>query len=124
MKQLQQFFMMITLAIIIAGCGNTSTTNEEISIMLTITDHTSQTTISEDEITLQAGTTLLSVLEDNYNVEVTDEGFLTAIEEYEQDPGVNMYWTYEVNGEMVNEGIANYQVEDEDHITFDLQVIE
>ncbi|MRI68663.1 DUF4430 domain-containing protein [Gracilibacillus thailandensis] len=124
MKQIKRLFMITILATVLTACGNTSTTAEEVSISLTITDQTTNTTISEDDFTVQAGTSLQTVLEENYDVEVTDDGFLTAIEGHQQNTDENIFWTYEANGEMVNEGIADYQVEDEDHITFDLQVIE
>ncbi|WP_018934509.1 DUF4430 domain-containing protein [Gracilibacillus lacisalsi] len=124
MKQIKRLFIITILATVMTACGNTSTTDEEVSISLTITDQTTNTTISEDDFTVQAGTSLQTVLEENYDVEVTDEGFLTAIEGHQQNTDENTFWTYEANGEMVNEGIADYQVEDEDHITFDLQVIE
>ncbi|WP_163582762.1 DUF4430 domain-containing protein [Gracilibacillus saliphilus] len=124
MKQIKRLFIITILATVMTACGNTSTTAEEVSISLTITDQTTNTTISEDDFTVQEGTSLQTVLEENYDVEVTDEGFLTAIEGHQQNTDENIFWTYEANGEMVNEGIADYQVEDEDHITFDLQVIE
>ncbi|MGP4041374.1 DUF4430 domain-containing protein [Gracilibacillus sp. D59] len=124
MKHIKQLFIITILAILMTACGNSTTSEDDISISLTITDQTSNTTISDEDFTVQPGTTLLTILEDNYDVEVTDEGFLTAIEGHAQDTGANIFWTYEANGEMVNEGIADYQVEDEDHITFDLQVIE
>ncbi|QGH34829.1 DUF4430 domain-containing protein [Gracilibacillus salitolerans] len=124
MKQIKKIFIITILAIVMTACGNTSATDEEVSISLTITDQTTNTTISDDDFTVQSGTPLLTILENNYDVKVTDDGFLTAIEGYQQDTDESIFWTYEANGEMVNEGIADYEVEDEDHITFDLQVIE
>ncbi|WP_208588130.1 DUF4430 domain-containing protein [Gracilibacillus suaedae] len=124
MKQIKHLVIITILAIVMTACGNTSTTDEEVSISLTITDQTSDTTVSEDELTVQAGASLQTVLEENYDVEVSDDGFLTAIEGHQQNTVENIFWTYEANGEMINKGIAEYQVEDGDHITFDLQVIE
>ncbi|WP_175495380.1 DUF4430 domain-containing protein [Gracilibacillus orientalis] len=124
MKHMKQLIIITILAIVMTACGNSTTSDEEVSISLTITDQTSDTTISDEDFTVQSGTTLQTILEDNYEVEVSDDGFLTAIEDYQQDTEENIFWTYEANGEIVNEGIADYQVEDEDHITFDLHEVE
>ncbi|WP_058307546.1 DUF4430 domain-containing protein [Gracilibacillus massiliensis] len=124
MKKITQLLSIIILAILLAGCGEDEATTEEVSVQLTITDQISDTTISDENITVESETTLLTVLEDNYDVEVSEEGFLTAIEGHQQNMEENHYWMYEINGEMANVGIADYQVKDEDHITFDLKKTE
>ncbi|UOQ47545.1 DUF4430 domain-containing protein [Gracilibacillus caseinilyticus] len=126
MKQFKQLLIVIILAVVMTACGNTGTNVAEgdINVSLTITDQITNKTISEESYTVTSGTTLEDLLQDNYEVEVTEDGFLTSINGHEQNVEENEYWTYEANGEMVSEGIADYEVQDEDDITFDLQIIE
>ncbi|UOQ85912.1 DUF4430 domain-containing protein [Gracilibacillus salinarum] len=126
MKQFKQLLMITILALMMTACANTGgdEAEGEINVSLTITDQITDKIISEESYTVTAGTTLEDLLQDHYEVEVTDDGFLTSIDGHEQDMEKNEYWTYEANGEMVSKGIADYEVQDEDDITVDLQVIE
>ncbi|SHN20122.1 DUF4430 domain-containing protein [Gracilibacillus kekensis] len=124
MKKITQILSIIVLTILLAACGEDEAITEEVNVQITITDQTSDTQISNENITVESETTLLTVLEENYNVEVSEEGFLTAIEGHQQNIEEKHYWMYEINGEMANVGIADYEVKDEDHITFDLKATE
>lgn len=129
MKSMIRITVLFLTILLLTACSNdaeNSQTNskEEITISLTITDHTSDTVIDDSEYTVEDETILIDVLDDNYKIEITEEGFLTSIEGASQDETENIYWLYEINGEMVNEGVTEYQVKDEDEITFDLQELE
>lgn len=133
MKNIKFLVLTILTLFMLAACAsneendqteNNETGTEEINITLTITDNTTNNTIDESEYTVEDGTVLIDVLEENYEVEVTDEGFLTGIEGASQNETENIYWLYEVNDEMPNEGVSDYVVEDQDDITFDLQELE
>ncbi|GAE91324.1 transporter [Gracilibacillus boraciitolerans JCM 21714] len=126
MKKIIQFLSVIVIAIFLGACGNEEkqSTSEEVNVHVTITDQTSDSTISDENFTVQADTNLLTVLEDNYEVEVSEDGFLTAIEGHKQEVEKGVYWLYEVNGEMASVGISDYLIKDQDHITFDLEATE
>lgn len=129
MKHNFKMTILFSVFLFIAAC-NTETpetdTNQqdEVTISLTITDHTTDTVIDEAEYSVTNETILLDILDENYSIEVTEEGFLTTIEGASQNADENIFWLYEVNGEMANEGIAEYEVKDEDEITLDLQELE
>lgn len=132
MKYMKRITLLFLSIVLLTACSNDtentetndSNSKDEVTISLTITDHTSDTVIDESAYTVEEGTILIDILDDNYEIEVTEEGFLTSIEGASQNENENIYWLYEVNGEMANEGVTEYGVKDEDEITFDLQELE
>ncbi|MDX8046090.1 DUF4430 domain-containing protein [Gracilibacillus sp. S3-1-1] len=124
MKKLTTIFIVTIVAIVLSACSNDQAGASEITITLEINDLTSETVISDEELQVVENTTVLSILEEHHDVEVQDGGLLTAIDGYERDTTKNIHWLYEVNGEMVSVGANEYQVKDNDHITFDLQKLD
>ncbi|GAB2574302.1 DUF4430 domain-containing protein [Gracilibacillus alcaliphilus] len=137
MDWLKRLSVITVLLLGLAACGNPDTTNqsensdsaneavEEVTISLTITDQTTDTVIGDEEYTVEEGTDLLTVIEENYDqVEVTDDGFLTSIEGHQQDVDNNIYWLYQVNGEDGTVGMAEYEAREQDKISINLQSLE
>jgi len=73
-----------------------------------------------EEVTVPEGTYLLDVMHDTYDVEEAD-GFISAIEGYEQDADAGRYWLYYINDEMPSVGAAEYELEDGDQIEWRLE---
>ena len=63
---------------------------------------------------------LLDVLKENFAVEESD-GFITSIEGIEQDVDEKIGWIYFINDEMAMVGAAEYELEANDEVNFDLQ---
>ncbi|WP_066193146.1 MULTISPECIES: DUF4430 domain-containing protein [Gracilibacillus] len=133
----RRFMIGIILLVGLAACGdsenpdNQQDTNtsdeavEEVNVSITISDHSSDTVISDEELQVESGSDILTILQENYEqVELTNEGFLTGIEGHQQDEENNVYWVYEVNGEMANVGMSEYEVSDQDEITLSLEKME
>lgn len=72
------------------------------------------------EVVAPEGMFLLDIMEENYEIEATEEGFMTAIEGQAQDTDAGMYWLYYVNDEMPSVGAAEYVPELADHIEWRL----
>lgn len=88
----------------------------EATIIITTTDGlVAKTTVSFDE-----ETTLLNAMEENFDVEIQDELFITSIEGYSQSAEDNLWWVYESNEEMVTVGADEYILIDEDVIEWEL----
>ncbi|MCC5894216.1 MAG: DUF4430 domain-containing protein [Alkalibacterium sp.] len=77
--------------------------------------------VSEDTIEIAEDTTLMELMQQHYDIVVTDDGFIEAIEGIEQDPEEKMFWVYEVNDEMVNEGAGDFIPAENDLITWELK---
>lgn len=71
------------------------------------------------EIEVVENSYLLDVLKEHYTIEEKD-GFIEAIEGFNQNPSENIYWVYTVNGEFAEVGAADYQLTDGDQVIWTL----
>ncbi len=129
MNKWYSIFTAMVLAIgVLAGCGaqqeeeETSTTEEEQAEELTVDVQISEgdEMIAEDEFKVEEGTTLMEVMESNYEVEQT-EGFINSIEGIPTNEEEKMAWMYTINGEEVMVGANEYELEDGDEVLFNYQ---
>ncbi|MYL48422.1 DUF4430 domain-containing protein [Halobacillus litoralis] len=120
---------MILAVAVLAGCGaqeekESSATQEEqvqeVTVQVQVSKNDGEEMMAEDEITVEKGTTLMEVMEDNYEVEQT-EGFINSIEGIAGNQEEKMAWMYTINGEEAMVGANEYEVEDGDEIVFDYQ---
>lgn len=104
--------------------GQTSETEQEEAVSITISEDNGAEIIAEEEIPVEEGDILFNVMEENFEVEATEDGFITSIEGVSQDEENGKYWMYEVNGEMAEVGAQEYELSPGDEVTFDLQAME
>lgn len=97
--------------------------NEEITeeVAFTISKDNGEEIIAEEEIAVEEGAILLDVLQENFEVELTEQGFITAINGSEQDEEAGVYWMYDVNGEAALVGAGEYELQPGDEVVFDLR---
>lgn len=76
------------------------------------------------ELEVEEDLDLMSIMEMNYDISATEEGFMTAIEGYEQDEAEGLYWLYYINDEMAEVGAADYIPEESDLIEWNLEAID
>lgn len=74
---------------------------------------------SSKELKVEEGQNLLEVMEENYEI-IAKDGFISAIEGYEQNKKEGKYWLYTINGEQATVGASDYIVEDQDIIVWNL----
>lgn len=131
MKKYIHLFMLFFLsATILIGCGQTDTPEETITkveeqveeITLTISTDNGEEVVSSETVEIEEGAILMDVLVDNYEIESTNDGFITSIEGIEQND--NKYWMYEVNDEQASVGASEFELKPGDDVVFDLHVIE
>ncbi|RDY70133.1 DUF4430 domain-containing protein [Halobacillus trueperi] len=130
MKKWNTLLTAMILAVgMLAGCGTqegseTSATQEEqvqeVTVQVQLSKNDGAEMIAEDEITVEEGTTLMEVMEDNYEVEQS-EGFINSIEGIAGNQEEKMAWMYTINGDEAMVGANEYEVEDGDEIVFDYQ---
>lgn len=131
---LSKLFLLLSAGLILAGC-NTDTTEapeetdtvenvqgvEEVSATFEV--EIDEETLEElsQEVTVPEGTTVLEVMNENYDIVDAGSGFISSIEGYEQDVDAERYWMFYVNDEMPTVGAADYEIEEGDHIEWRLE---
>lgn len=150
MKKLYTIFAVIFMVLgLLAGCGqteqpqsgtegqeepaqtesdNTSTDTagqdqpvetETDTVSITIKD--GEETLTEKEVPIEEGAVLLDVMEENFQVEATEDGFITSLEGVSQNEEEGKYWLFDINGEPSPVGAAEYELQPGDEIVFTLQ---
>lgn len=118
--------MLVMSLALLVGCGTNNTgtdaTTDTTSAVETAQDfEVSVTVFNEEEevthktLTVEAETNLMTALQDNFEI-IEDNGMITAIDGLEQDADEGFYWTYTINGEMVNTGANDTILEADDEI--------
>lgn len=128
-------FLLATV-LTLTACGETNQTavNESSAIVSSEVEGTTTETLSTSiviqeegkvlsnfskELKFEEGQNLLEVMKENYDVTDKD-GFISDIEGYEQDEKEGKYWLYTINGEQATVGAADYELEDQDIIEWNL----
>lgn len=138
MKKLYVSLLSFILAFgILAGCNQEESSpsnteskqnNEEMeeTVSFTISVDNGSKELAQEEVTIEEGALLLDVLQENFEVEVTEEGYITSIEGVTQDVGDHegKWWMYEVNGEFAEVGAAEFELNAGDKVVFDLHGME
>lgn len=130
MKKIYGVLIAILLTFSLVGCNNpnkensTNATNENNSkITISIVIREKENELSYQEFKVKKDEFLLNVLKDNYNV-VEEDNFITSIDDKNQNPNENIYWTYTVNGDFASVGANEYKLQDKDKIIFTLDKME
>lgn len=135
-------YMMITIAsvLLLVGCGTdnasetqevedstnneqTESENNEENVVIVISENKGETTITEKEIAIEEGAILLDVMKDNFEIE-EQGGFINSIDGKAPAEGEEKSWMYFLNDEMGPVGVAEYELNHNDHVVFDLQAWE
>lgn len=121
MKKISLFFCSLLALLFLVACQNPSSDDEKmISVVVTIdADGKSQT----QELQVEEGDSVMDVMEDHYDIE-EDGGLITAIDGVSQDTSKNLYWFYDINGEMAEVGAEKTIVKEGDTIEFRLETFE
>src|SRR5699024_94349 len=120
--------MLIAVALLFGCANNNEAENEaeeaiDASISITISEDEGEEIIYEDDWDIEEGDVLMDVVKAHYDIE-EDEGFIEASEGVSPEKDEEKAWMYFVNDEMAEVGAAEYEVEADDDIIFDLQSYE
>ncbi|MGO4937634.1 DUF4430 domain-containing protein [Fundicoccus sp. Sow4_H7] len=142
---MKKSFLLFSSVFILAACANTTQEAESVEEVATSVESTQASseadadadalavTInlsvpgedfeSSKEITIEEGAMLLDIMKENFDV-VDEDGFITSIEGYEQDPDAGLYWLFDVNGEMAEVGAAELELKADDIVDWSLAPFE
>lgn len=130
MKKIYGVLIAILLTFSLVGCNNPNkenstnvTTKNDTSITVLIAIKEKDKELSSKNFEVEKDEFLLNVLKDNYNV-VEEDNFITSIDDKNQNPNENIYWTYTVNGDFASVGANEYKLQDKDKIIFTLDKME
>ena len=140
---LRKLFLLLSTGLIITGCTtdtvdapeetDTPETAEVEETDTTAEDSTEVTATIDilidgeavadlsEEVTVEEGTYLLDVMYELYDIDASEAGFISRIEDYEQDLDAERYWLSYMDGEMLPVGAAEYELEDGDSIEWRLE---
>lgn len=127
MKKIYSIFIAVLLTFTLVGCNNNEkestmgSTKDNIGISIVINEGDKE--ISKKDLEVEKDEILLEVLKENFKVEDND-GFVTSIEDKEQNPDENKYWTYTVNGDYGTVGANEYKLQKDDKVVFTLDKME
>lgn len=135
-----RFAGLLLSGALLVGCGNqandapveseeTETENvevaaEEITFDVEIVVDGESIPELAQEISTEEGIYLSEIMEENYDVDMTDDGFMLSIEGYDQDDDEGLYWMYYVNDESAPVGAAEYSPEESDLVEWRLESFE
>ena len=131
MKKLKLFMGLVftmLLMVGLAGCGSqndtsdsttesTSVAADEVSVTVILQEDGSE--FENKEVAVAKDTSLYDAMNDNFDVK-DDNGFITSIEDKEQDAAAQKYWTFTINDEQVNSGAKDITLKDGDKVVFNL----
>ncbi|MGO2265217.1 MAG: DUF4430 domain-containing protein [Vagococcus salmoninarum] len=118
--------MLIMSLALLVGCGTNNTGTDATTdttsavesaqdIEVSVTVFNEEEEVTQKNLTVEAETNLMTALQDNFEI-IEDNGMITAIDGLEQDADEGFYWTYTINGEMVNTGANDTILEADDEI--------
>lgn len=139
MKDKMKLGLLLATLLTLTACGDSTQTalnessalvpsevkvamTESISASIVLQEEGKVLTAISKDVKTQEGQNLLEIMEENYNLTAKD-GFIFAIEGYEQNQKEGKYWLYTINGQEATVGAADYIVEDQDVIVWNLDGI-
>ena len=133
------YLLTIGLVAMLSACGSTTTTTtikddqtpkeevqqtqkaeENITIQITQDDH--KTVLSEKEVTVTEGQTLMDVMNEQFELTTEYDGtFITGIDGVIADEKQQFSWMFYVNDELAMKGASDITVNPGDKIEFSLE---
>ncbi len=113
---------LLALAIILwvtgrdADSASTSAETNDVTVVIFANDEE----MANDTLEVADDMTLMQIMEEHYDMSVSEEGFVQAIEGVEQNVEDNEYWVFEANEEMVTDPADEFIPADGDTILWEL----
>lgn len=123
--------------VLLVGCGGqvtdvpneeevdeTETLSEEKDITVDISVDGENIEKLSKELSVENDIDVLEIMDMNYDIEATQDGFMEVIEDYEQDESEGLYWMFYINEETSKVGAADYIPEESDQIDWKLESVD
>ncbi|WP_096153691.1 MULTISPECIES: DUF4430 domain-containing protein [Bacillus] len=124
-KILITLFSVLTL--LLAGCAGANNAEESSNteqkqaqeVTITLVKDSGEEVISEKNIEIEEGETLMEVMARNFELTTAyEDAFIVGIDGIESDDENSYYWTYTINGEEVFEGPRDVKLKADDKVEF------
>jgi len=103
------------------GSNENSSNEENAEATATINVIAEGEEVATQEVMFEEGDVLLNVMDENFEMEYSSEGFVNSIEGHEQNEDEGLYWLFDVNGEMAPVGAGEYELNEGDQIEWNLE---
>ncbi len=101
--------------------NNVSQEEKQEIVQVTISQNNGEKTITEKEVKIEEGTTVMDVMKNNFEIETASGGgFITTIEGLKAEKSEKMAWFFTVNGEEAQVGAKEYELEPGDKLVWDM----
>ncbi|GAA0370065.1 hypothetical protein GCM10008932_22030 [Alkalibacterium iburiense] len=107
---------LVLVGVFSNGSGESSDADKEVTIVIT----TAEEELANETVGASSEETLMEIMDNHFDMAVSDEGFVESIEGVEQNTDEGLFWVFEVNDEMVTVGAEEFVPEDQDTITWEL----
>lgn len=123
MKKKFVFLAMIFTAIFLVSCANTAQKdNSDNLIRVSYQIKKENKSLSKKTVTVKKGTSVLTGLKKAWPVK-TENKMVTKIDRQAQNPDLDQYWLYEINGKESKRGADQQKLHDQDKVVFILKDI-
>ena len=120
MKQ-TKYILPVVLSLFVLGAGCQVTQTVKVNTNVAVQNENTNTASTAESVTYagQDGKTALELLQANHTVEVSDQGFVNAIDGLK--PGSRQYWAFYVDGKLADTGAKDYQTKSTEQIEWKLE---
>lgn len=117
------FLAMIFTAIFLVSCANTTQKNNSDNVIrVSYQIKKENKSLSKKTVTVKKGASVLTGLKNAWPVK-TENKMVTKIDGHAQNPDLDQYWLYDINGKESKMGVDQQKLNDQDKVVFILKDI-
>jgi uncharacterized cupredoxin-like copper-binding protein len=126
---IKKILLCLMMVMVYTGCSNQEVEQtkpvEQVEkqevITVTVSKNNGEEVITEKEVEVKEGQTVMEVMQESFELETAYEGtFIVGIDGLIADEAKKESWFYSVNGEEAMVGAAEYKLKPGDKVEFDL----
>lgn len=124
-----KYLLVLMSLVLLGGCQAQKEQGAEVSQVTSLIASQFQVTlivdgetVSEEKLDFEPGDNLLDRMKEHYSIKEKN-GFVEAINQYEQDSSEMKYWLFEVNGQASQVGASQVELKEGDEVVWTLSVL-
>ncbi|HIW90002.1 MAG TPA: DUF4430 domain-containing protein [Candidatus Ligilactobacillus excrementipullorum] len=124
MKKSLMIIVTLLATVVLASCagGNQTQQPQEKTLRVSYQLKHENKALAKKTVTVKPGSNVLQGLKKAWNVKL-EQQMVTEIKGHAQNPDLDEYWVYEVNGKEAKKGVTEQKLHNKDHVVFILKDI-
>lgn len=124
MKKRVLLIVAVLMAVILTSCASQKNGAQKNgnSIKVSYQIKKADKSVAKKSVTVKKGTTVLTGLRKCWKVK-TEKQMVTVIAGHSQEPDLDQYWIYSINGKEAKKGAAEQKLHNKDQVVFTLKDI-